>query len=176
MLLTNDDLLAKKLRQLRNHGIEMENGQMNFVQAGYNYRMTDFQAALAWGQFQRLDSILRHKGELAEVYFSAVRNPKIVLPHVPKNSNHTWQTFHLLLDGSLSQKDVIEKLKSEGIGTNYGAQCIPAQTYFKKKYNLNSEDSFPNAQKAFKKGLAIPMYERLSTNEILHITTTINEL
>jgi perosamine synthetase len=59
LLLTNDDHIAARLRQLRNHGIRMENAQMNFVDAGFNYRMTDFQAALAWSQFQRLEGNIK---------------------------------------------------------------------------------------------------------------------
>ena len=176
VLLTNDDVLAAKLRQLRNHGIQMEDGQMNFVEAGFNYRMTDFQAALAYSQFQRLNSILEYKVELAEIYFSAISNPKISLPFIPKDRNHTWQTFHLLLNESLDQKKTIAYLKQEGIGTNYGAQCIPAQTYYVNKYKLNAERSFPNSFKAYKKGLAIPIYERMSHDDIIYVAQTINQL
>jgi perosamine synthetase len=176
MLLTNDDALATKLRQLRNHGIEMENGRMNFVQAGFNYRMTDFQAALAWSQFQRLQSILNYKDELAGIYFSTLNNPKLVLPEVPENRNHTWQTFHLLLSKDLEQQAVIEFLKTKNIGANYGAQCIPAQTYYRGKYGLDAETVFPNSYKAYTKGLAIPIYERLTKDDILYIAQTINKL
>ncbi|MBK8785168.1 MAG: DegT/DnrJ/EryC1/StrS aminotransferase family protein [Chitinophagaceae bacterium] len=73
VLLTADDELAKKLRQLRNHGIEMQDGQMHFVDAGLNYRMTDFQAALANSQMQRLARIIAYKQELAEVYFNEIK-------------------------------------------------------------------------------------------------------
>jgi perosamine synthetase len=176
VLLTNDDVLASKLRQLRNHGIQMDNGQMNFVEAGFNYRMTDFQAALAWSQFQRLQRILNYKTELASVYFSAISNNKFLLPVVPENCDHTWQTFHLLLSEELDQKQTIEVLKKQNIGTNYGAQCIPAQTYYHNKYGLNAPVLFPNAYKAFTKGLAVPIYERLTKNDIFYISQTINQL
>lgn len=176
VLLTNDDTIAKKLRQLRNHGIQMENGQMNFVEAGFNYRMTDFQAALAWSQFQRLNSILHGKNELAQIYFSAIINEKLTLPVVPENCNHTWQTFHILLGDALDRQAIIEQLKTENIGTNYGAQCIPAQTYYTKKYGLDAAMLFPNAWNAYTKGLAIPMFEQLTENDILYIAQTINQL
>jgi dTDP-4-amino-4,6-dideoxygalactose transaminase len=176
ILLTNDDVIATRLRQLRNHGIEMVNGSMDFVDAGYNYRMTDFQAALAWSQFQRLQKILDYKDELASLYFSAVNNKSIVLPFRPSDQNHTWQTFHVLLDETKSQKKTIEWLKSRNIGANYGAQCIPAQTYYRQKYNLDAATLFPNAHKAFTQGLAIPIYERLTKDDILYIAQTINEL
>jgi perosamine synthetase len=176
ILLTNDDALATKLRRLRNHGIQMENGRMNFVDAGFNYRMTDFQAALAWSQFQRLELILRYKNDLACSYFSRLRNDKILLPVVPQGRNHTWQTFHLLLADELDQTSAVAFLKQQNIGANYGAQCIPAQTYYRHKYGLDARVLFPNAYRAFTKGLAIPIYERLAKEDILYIAQTINQL
>jgi len=176
VLLTGDDNLAVKLRQLRNHGIEMENGKMNFVEAGFNYRMTDFQAALAWSQFQRLENKLQYKNELADLYFASINNSKLTCPYRPAGRNHTWQTFHLLLDESLEQEAIIDKLKVQQIGTNYGAQCIPAQTYYRKKYKLDAEKLFPNAYRAYTQGLAIPIYERLTKEDILYITQTLNQL
>jgi dTDP-4-amino-4,6-dideoxygalactose transaminase len=176
ILLTDDDVLATKLRRLRNHGIEMENGKMNFIDAGFNYRMTDFQAALAWSQFQRLADILTYKNELAAVYFSAINNNELVLPIVPEDRNHTWQTFHLLLADELDQQKTIALLKQQNIGTNYGAQCIPAQTYYQHKYGLDVKALFPNAYRAYTKGLAIPIYERLTKDDILYIAQTVNQL
>ncbi|HEV7334075.1 MAG TPA: DegT/DnrJ/EryC1/StrS aminotransferase family protein [Flavisolibacter sp.] len=176
VLLTNDDAIAAKLRKLRNHGIQLNNGQMDFVDAGFNYRMTDFQAALAWSQFQRFDDILAHKNALSEIYFSAISNSKLTLPFVPRDRNHTWQTFHVLLNDETDQKKTMEKLKAENIGSNYGAQCIPAQTYYQNKYGLDAASLFPNAYKAFTKGLAIPLYERLAEEDILYIAKIINKL
>lgn len=176
VLLTDDDDLAEKVRQLRNHGIRMEEGHMNFVDAGFNYRMTDFQGALAWSQFQRLEEILAYKNELAELYFSTLIHRGITLPVVPPGRNHTWQTFHVLLADELDQQHVIGQLKQQGIGTNYGAQCIPAQTYYERKYALGAARAFPHAYKAFIKGLAIPVYERLTKDDILFIAQTINQL
>jgi dTDP-4-amino-4,6-dideoxygalactose transaminase len=177
ILLTNDEDLAKKLRCLRNHGIDMVNGNMNFIEAGFNYRLTDFQAALAYSQFRRINDIIKYKNELAEIYFSSLQdNKKVTLPTVPSDRNHTWQTFHLLLNDSLHQKSVIEKLKEQNIGTNYGAQCIPSQTFYKNKYKLDAQFLFPNAYKAYTKGLAIPIYERLTKDDILYIANTINKL
>ena len=68
VIVTNDAKLASKLRMLRNHGIEMQNGEMTFPTAGFNYRLTDIQAALVSSQFKRLQTILEYKRELAKVY------------------------------------------------------------------------------------------------------------
>lgn len=176
ILLTNDDMLAAKLRQLRNHGIEMENGQMSFVEAGFNYRMTDFQAALAWSQFQRLQNILEYKNVLASIYFSSVESSNFRMPYIPECCNHTWQTFHIMMNDALDQKEIIMRLKAQNIGTNYGAQCIPAQTYYYQKYSLDAKELFPHAYKAFTKGLAIPLYSGLTKDDILYISQILNQL
>lgn len=176
VLLTEDEALAKKLRQLRNHGIEMWDGQMDFVDAGLNYRMTDFQAALANSQMQRLAQIISYKQELAEVYFNEIENSAILLPSVPSGRNHTWQTFHVLINNDKKQSTVLAELKENNIGANYGAQCIPATTYYKGKYQLDVEQQFPNAYRAFTKGVAIPIYEKLTKDIIKQISNIINRL
>lgn len=176
VLLTNDSNLDKKVRQLRNHGIEMKDGIMHFVEAGYNYRMTDFQAALANSQMQRINSIIGYKQDLAEVYINEIKNPAITLPVTPEGRNHTWQTFHLLICGDKDQAEVLSTLKQNNIGANYGAQCIPAVQYYKNKYQLNYSRMFPNAYQACTKGVAIPLYEKLTKEIIKQISNIINKL
>jgi len=176
VLLTADDELAKKLRQLRNHGIEMQDGKMHFVDAGLNYRMTDFQAALANSQMQRINQIIAYKQRLAEVYFNEITNSEIVLPSTPSGRNHTWQTFHVLISDDKDQSTVLAELKANNIGANYGAQCIPATEYYKAKYQLDAEKQFPNAYRAYTKGIAIPIYEKLTKEIIKQISNGINGL
>jgi len=176
LVTTSNNGIANKIKILRNHGVEMVNGKMEFVAAGFNYRMTDFQAALVNSQLQRFDKILLKKQQLAEVYFNEIKNEKIKLPIIPKDRNHTWQTFHVVFDESVDRDLVIETLKAKGIGTNYGAQCIPAQKYYQNKYHLDSDRLFPNATKAYKQGLAIPIYEKLSDEQITFIANEISKI
>ncbi|KAA9327408.1 DegT/DnrJ/EryC1/StrS family aminotransferase [Adhaeribacter soli] len=176
ILTTSDDALAAKVRILRNHGVEMQHGKMEFVAAGFNYRMTDFQAALVNSQLKRLLKIIDYKNELAEVYFNEINHSGIKLPVVPADRNHTWQTFHVVLDSDFDRDKVITELREKGIGTNYGAQCIPAQQYYLKKYGLDSAKEFPNALRAFKSGLAIPIYEKLQKEQIRQIASVLNKL
>lgn len=176
-VITSSSDLANKIRALRNHGIDFtKSDRMDFIIAGYNCRMTDFQAALLGSQFSRLDKILKRKSEIAYRYLSEIKNPLIILPKVPLRKTPSWQTFHVLLSNPLNQKETINKLRQFGIGTNYGAQCMPEQIYFKKKYNLNIESNFPNALHAYNYGLAIPLYEKLTNEQIDYIINTINTL
>lgn len=176
MILTNNADYAKRVRSLRNHGIEIIDEVMEFVEPGYNYRMTDFQAALVSNQFNRFDKIVEYKNALANTYFNSIKNPKIKLPNVPPDRNHTWQTFHVILDKSLNRNEVIRFLKFKQIGSNYGAQCIPEQKFYKQKYNLDSEKLFPNSLIAYNQGLAIPIYEKLSLDSITYIAEVLNQI
>ena len=174
VLTTDDEKLARKIRILRNHGIDISKGEMDFVKAGYNYRMTDIQAALVSCQFDNLNQIISYKQQLAEIYRNEIRNKKIKLPVVPENKNHTWQTFHVLLPSEADRNRLRKHLSEAGIMTNYGAQCIPHMTYYQNKYNHHSEVEFPNAYRAYTCGLAIPLYDLLTIDNIKYISNSIN--
>jgi perosamine synthetase len=171
ILVTNNDDLAQKLKILRNHGIELQNGEMEFVEAGYNYRLTDFQAALVNSQYKRMGEMLNYKNNLAGIYCNFLRDIKTIqLPTTPPNKTHTWQSFHIVLNDKLNRKAIIEELKNKGVGTNYGAQCIPYQKFFQNKYLLDCEKLFPNALRAYKNGLVLPLYSKLSKGEVRTIS------
>lgn len=174
ILTTNNELLAEKIKILRNHGIQYRNGKMDFVEAGFNYRMTDFQAAMVASEMDRLDEIIQTKQALANLYLEFLDHPLVELPAIPEHRNHTWQTFHILLHDRINRDQVIEDMKNQGIGVNYGAQCIPEQTYYKNKYQLNSKELYPNALRSYLHGLALPLYERLQKHDILKIIQSLH--
>jgi perosamine synthetase len=174
LLVTEDDGLARQFRMLRNHGIDPDREGMNFVEAGLNYRMTDFQAALVRPQFEGIDSNIKRKGELADIYFEMLAgDQRIKLPVVPDGKNHTWQTFHTVLDSSINRDEFIVAMKSAGVGTNFGAQCIPDEIFYKSKYGLDSAYLFPNAFRSAAQGLALPLYEKLSAGDIRTISSAV---
>ena len=174
-IVTNSPELSKKVKALRNHGIEFgSNNELDFAYAGFNYRLTDFQAALLISQLRRFDQILVKKDQIAHRYIDEISNPRLKLPVTPKNKIHAWQTFHLLLDDSKDQKKVITRLKARGVGSNYGAQCIPSQKFFQNKYELDVKKKFPYAMKAYEKGLAVPLYEKLTNDNVTYIIKQIN--
>jgi len=175
LVVTMDKDLDLRIKTLRNHGIEPGSSPMNFIAAGFNYRMTDFQAALVNSQFLRLGSIIERKTKLSAIYFEEIKNPAVKLPLITEGAKHTWQTFHLLLDSEKQRNRLMEYLKSNGILTNYGAQCIPAMTYYRNKYSHQSEIEFPNAFEAYTCGLAIPLFNRLKEEQVHFISKTINK-
>lgn len=176
VLITNNVFYDNKIKLLRNHGTEYIDGVMDFTEFGYNYRMTDFQAALVVSQLDRLQKSIDYKNELAAIYFKELKTDKIQLPFIPDYTQHTWQTFHIIVDQSLDRDQLIKDMREKGIGTNYGAQCMPYMQSFKNKYNYNCEDLFPNALKAYQQGLALPVYDLMTAEEAQYIAFTLNKL
>ena len=154
VIVTNNDKLAEKLKILRNHGISYKDGKVDFIAAGLNYRMTDFQAALGLIQLAEIDNIIEQRIRIANLYDDKLSsNNKIKIPFKYKNRKAIYQTYHIIISDKINRDKLIKKLKENGIETNLGAQALPCLTYYKNKYNLRKND-FPNALKAYKKGLA----------------------
>lgn len=175
LIVSSDSKLDFKIKTLRNHGIEPDSSPINVTEAGFNYRLTDFQAALVNSQFTRMENNIEYKSKLASIYLEEIRNPLVKLPVITPGARHTWQTFHLLLENEPQRNKLKEHLKINGIMSNYGAQCIPAMTYYLKKYNHNPAVEFPNAYEAFTAGLAIPLYAGLTEKQTKSISKTINK-
>ena len=165
-IVPNDDVLANKVRALRNHGIEIVNNKIEFNYAGFNYRMTDFQAAMGIPQLEKFDSIINQLIKIAinyDEYFKEIEWIKI--PKHFENRKSVYQTYHILIDENYNRNDLIHFLNKKGIQTNYGAQALHLQKYFKDKYNYESSN-FYNASIANNNGLALPMGDHLNKNKI----------
>ena len=175
LIVSKDEAFINKCKILRNHGVNPTKGHTGFTEAGYNYRMTDFQAALVLSQFKRFQEILDAKQKIAKLFLAEIKNSKLILPKVENNYYHSWQSFHIVLNG-ISQQEAIAQLKEAGIGSNYGAQCIPQMDFYQNKYPNNTSELYPNAYKAWQNGLVIPLYPQLNQLEISHIVQTLNNL
>lgn len=174
LLFSQNESRDNEIKCLRNHGIEHGTFPMNFKSAGFNYRMTDFQAALVFGQVTRLSIIIEQRQAIAKIYNDELRNSLFIKPQVNIGSSHIYQSYHILLESQDTRKEFSKYLLSKGITNNYGAQCIPKMTFYKNKYKHNCEIEFPNALAAYSRGLAIPLFETLTETEINYIINTIN--
>lgn len=174
LLTTHHEHLDLRVKCFRNHGIAPGSLPMDFVDAGFNYRMTDFQAALVSSQFARLHVSLKRRDELARCYLKSITNVHVQLPWLPSDRRHTWQTFHILVDSHENREKLMRYLKEDGISTNYGAQCIPSMTYYARKYGTDASKHFPNAWAAFARGLALPLYSEMTGDQNAIVISTIN--
>lgn len=163
---TNDDELARKVRALRNHGMELENGRIEFNFAGFNYRMTDFQAVLGVFQLENFEDQIAIRENLASIYEELLEDVDwITIPKLFEERRMTYQTFHVLVDEDVNRDEVIQHLNESGIQANFGAQAVNVQKYFTSKYKI-SRNELPNAYIAYTKGIALPIGDFLTRNEI----------
>ena len=170
VLVTNSNDLARRVRRLRNHGQEAgADGAISFVEAGFNYRLTNFQGAMGRAQMKRLPGQIQRRRELAaryDPYFAS--SGLIQAPARMEYGLHVFQTYHVLLPQGCDRTVVIELLKTRGIETNRGAYAIHEQPYYQRRYGYR-DSQFENASMAAQRGLALPLHDGLSRRDIRRV-------
>ncbi|GAB4292158.1 MAG: DegT/DnrJ/EryC1/StrS family aminotransferase [Myxococcota bacterium] len=174
-VVTDNSALAEKLRRLRNHGINWEGESgMDFSEAGLNYRMTEFQAALGLAQACGFQKVLKKRRALAELYFEHLgpleKEGILTLPE--DNEGHSWQTFMVTLNDRFDRDAAIRLMRERGVETNLGAQALCSLRYYKTKY-LYKESDFPTATRLYRQGLALPLHTRLSKSDVEYIAKSL---
>jgi len=176
LVIARDAEKDELIRQLRNHGISVASGKPQFLSAGFNYRMTDFQAALLTGQLARLKDIESKRNAVAARYDRELNHPLIRKPYQAvdrKRYKTVWQSYHILLDDRVNRDELIVKLAAAGVGSNYGAQCIPSQPYYAEKYASDAAKAWPNSYRAYRQGLVLPLYDKMTPDDVNHVITTV---
>ncbi len=165
-IITNDDQLARKLRALRNHGQDPEAPSPDFVMPGFNYRVTEFQAAFGSNQMKKLDRIIAARRRLAHRYDSLLENDPVLVPAVPAESWPVYQSYVTLLPEAVAPRraEIIRELKEQGIETNIGTWHMPLTTYFRTRYGFRRGD-FPATDRVFDCALTLPLHEFLTENQ-----------
>ncbi len=154
---TNDAALAGRLRALRNHGIHATSAGNDFVAAGLNYRMTEFQAVLGVHQMPGFEDGVARRIAQARRYDELLAGvPGLRTPASLPRRRAVYQTYHVVLPEAIERAEVIASLKARGIETNLGAQALNCLTYFQEAFGYD-ERSCPQATIAFRRGLALPM-------------------
>ena len=174
--LTNDENLAKKMKLYRSHGITRDNDEMTEVShgpwyyqqitLGFNYRMTDLQAALGLSQMNRLSEFVSGRHKIAERYDFLLKDLPVQTPY---QICKTYSGLHLYviqlhLDKiSLSHREVFEELRAKKIAVNIHYIPVHMQPYY-KNIGFGFGD-FPAAEKYYSKAISLPMYPSLSEKD-----------
>jgi len=176
IIVTNNANIAHSLTVLRNHGIENSDGRIDFVKAGYNYRMTDFQAALCLPQLDLIEDMIAEREKQASIYNNTLDNiANITTPYDFPERRMVYQTYHILLDGKIDRNMVIGRLRERQIETNYGANALNTLSFYSGKYGFTKDD-YPNAVFANRQGLALPMGMHLQDNDLGEICAILKDL
>jgi dTDP-4-amino-4,6-dideoxygalactose transaminase len=187
MALTKDRRLAEAMAMLRSHGITRDAGAMTEknpgpwyyeqLELGYNYRMTDIQAALGASQLARLDTFVTRRRELAARYDTLLAGLPLQLPARDDRAQSSWHLYvvRLRLDRiGRSHRQVFEALRAAGIGVNLHYIPVHLQPYYRALGFAAGH--CPEAERYGGEAISLPLYPALSEAEQDYIATTLREL
>jgi UDP-4-amino-4,6-dideoxy-N-acetyl-beta-L-altrosamine transaminase len=183
MALTNEKKLSDHMARLRTHGITRDSKQLTHepdgpwyyeqLDLGFNFRMTDIQAALGLSQLGRLEEFVVRRNELAQRYDEALTKIMVQLQKVPDD---VYSTRHLYVIRVPSERhcNIFKSLRDKGIGVNLHYMPVHLQPYYRKLGF--QEGDFPEAEKYGQEAVSIPLYPELSDNHQNHVIATLRSL
>jgi UDP-4-amino-4,6-dideoxy-N-acetyl-beta-L-altrosamine transaminase len=173
---TNDAALAERLALFRSHGITRAPARMTRepdgpwyyeqIELGYNYRLTDLQAALGVSQIARLDEYVVRRRTIAAHYDAMLSDLPLTLPYQRPEQSSAWHLYVVRLrekEGGVSHGDLFAHLRASGIEVNLHYIPVHTQPYYRALGPLAgyTDDSFPEALRYYAEAISIPMYATL---------------
>ena len=176
MALTNDAELAKKMALLRSHGITRDPMQMTCdsegpwfyqqIELGFNYRLTDLQAALGLSQMDRLQPYVAQRNQLANRYDELLSALPVITPWQSPDSyssRHLYVIRIQLEKVKKSQREIFETLRASGIEVNLHYIPVYKHPYY-QRMGFNASD-FPQSQQYYSEAVSLPMYATLTESQ-----------
>ena len=189
MLTTNDGALAQHVECLRNHGASISEEARHsgprpwlladFDVLGFNYRMTDIQAALGIEQLRKLDRFIAERAEGARFYAQELRRLNwLRVPEVPEGDAHAWQSFVVRVDpdaAPMPRDAIMETLQTRGVATRPGTHAVHTLGYYRQRFGLLPED-YPASLDCARNTMAIPLHNRMSADDYAHVVACLCDL
>ncbi len=168
MIVTDDDTFAATCRALRNQGREGM-AWLAHQRLGYNYRLSEINAALGVAQMGRLEEILEGRRRVAQQYIERLMtNRYLILPTLQDDTHVSWFVFVVRLNDLFDpgdRDDVMIALRKAGIGCNNYFPPIHLQPYMVEKFGFNPGD-FPLCEYVSARTLALPFFGAMTTKQI----------
>lgn len=187
LALTNSADLARRMELFRSHGVTRDPELMTRepdgpwyyqqVELGYNYRMTELQAALGVSQFARLDQFVAERHRIADVYNKALADLPLVLPaqHPDAYSGYHLYVIRLQLDKlTRSHREIFTALREAGVGVNLHYIPVHTQPYY-EAMGFQQGD-FPEAEQYYREAISLPMFPLLSEAQQQEVIDTLREV
>ena len=175
----DDEKLYKKYQILSLHGqtkdalekTQKGSWEYDIMIPGYKCNMTDIQAGIGLGQIERYDSMLKRRHEIIDKYDAAFKDSNIIIPQHKTESSKSSGHLYLSRIKNISLEDrneIIIKMEERGISTNVHYKPLPLLTAYK---NLGFDiKDYPNAYNLFKNEISLPIYSKLTDEEVDYIT------
>ena len=187
MALTNDQEIAHKMILLRSHGITRDPERMTKtpdgpwfneqIDLGYNYRMTEIQAALGNSQLKRLDQYISKRTDIANLYRDKLQHLPLKFQEIKENyhsSNHLF-VIRLKLDKlKKTHLEIFNELLNCGIGVNLHYMPVYKHHFFKKFIFL--DNNFEESEKYYQEAISLPIFPLLSNDDQKYVNETLNKI
>lgn len=184
MILTDNKKWAQRARILRHQGMGLSDYARHkasrvihekYPEIGFNFRMSDIQAAVGVEQMKKLDDLLKKRRIIADRYTKAFRDSKLIVgPFVPNGYTHNWQSYIVRLkrNGRISRDKLMQKLLDDDIATRRGTMSI----HLEKPYiKLFGKLKLPNSEEMTNWGITLPLYPQMTKTEQNYVITKIKE-
>jgi perosamine synthetase len=182
MLTTRDSGLDARFRLLRQHGMDLSDRARHlassvafesYVVPGFNYRMTDIQAAVGRCQLARLPGIVARRRELADGYRTLLTSlaPEVRLPSEPAWARSNWQSYCVRLPDVVNRNAVMQRMMDDGIATRRGIMCAhrePAYAGAERRHAL------PRSEEAQDSCLILPLYPQMTEDDLERVAHSLS--
>ena len=185
MITTDDKILEKKFRLLRHHGMSVSDLERHdsknlifedHIILGYNYRLTDIQAAIGIAQLKKVKNIISKRRKIANRYFEILKDiEEIILPVEPEFAKSNWQSFCIRFCDNLERNKIMQHLKSQNISTKTGIMCSHLDTVYKIE-PWRSVGELYKSKKARDQTLLLPLFNDLKYETQKHIGSTLKNI
>jgi len=174
MITTNSYLLAKKCRSMRDQGRSFKKNWINDVILGFNFRMTEMQAAFGRTQLKSLDKALKRRNEIAKKYSYFLKKVDgIVTPDTLSRNERSWFAYFILFKKALNRNLVYESLYKMGICSSIN--CFPPIYKFPMYVDYRG-GCYKNTEGISKRILVLPIYYKMTNGQVKLVTDKIKEI
>ena len=184
MLTTSNEELDRTFRLLRQHGMSVNDQQRHqsqqvvfeeYVEVGFNYRLTDIQAAIGRCQLSRLPQMVVRRRELAEIYCAKLGQiDGVIVPADRTDTRTNWQSYCVMLPDGIDQRQVMQAMLDDGIATRRGVM----NTHREPAYSRGEEATgvrfpLPVSEKAQDRGLILPMFDEMTEQDLETVSSSL---